>query len=56
MLASDACFGILFGAFGALTGAIRWREGRPAGTRLGLAVARAFDRIRGENRDRRYVP
>ncbi len=51
VLASDACFGILFGAFGALTGAIRWREGRPAGTRLGLAVARAFDRIRGEKHD-----
>ena len=47
VLASDACFAILFGAFGAITGAIRWREGRPAGTRLGLGVARAFDRIRG---------
>ena len=47
MLVSVACFTTLFGAFGALTGAIRWREGRPAGTRLGLGVAHAFDRIRG---------
>ena len=47
MLASEACFAVLFAAFGAITGAIRWREGRPAGTRLGLSVARAFDRIRG---------
>ena len=47
MLATEACFALLFAAFGAITGALRWREGRPAGTRLGLSVARAFDRIRG---------
>src|SRR3954471_17290116 len=47
VLATQGCFAVLFALFGANTGALRWREGRPAGTRLGLSVARAFDRIRG---------
>ena len=47
MLATEASFATLFAAFGALSGALRWREGRPAGTRLGLSVAQAFDRARG---------
>ena len=49
VLASETCFGVLFAVFGAITGAMRWREGRPAGTRLGLSVAGAFDRIRGKD-------
>ena len=47
MLATQACFAGLFAAFGAITGAIHWRDGWPAGTRFGFGVARAFDRIRG---------
>jgi hypothetical protein len=47
VLATEACFALLFAAFGAVAGAKQWREGRPAGTWLGLSVARAFDRIRG---------
>ena len=47
MLATEASFAALFAAFGAISSALRWREGRPAGTRFGFGVARAFDRIRG---------
>jgi hypothetical protein len=47
VLAAEASFAALFAAFGAVSGALRWREGRPAGTRFGFGVARAFDRIRG---------
>ena len=47
VLATEASFAALFAAFGALSGALRRREGRPAGTRFGFGVARAFDRVRG---------
>jgi hypothetical protein len=41
-------FGALLGAaFGATAGAVYWREGRAAGTALGLRVARAFERVAG---------
>jgi hypothetical protein len=48
VLASVGFFGVLGGLFGAITGAIAWRGGRPAGTGLGLAVARAFTRLADE--------
>jgi hypothetical protein len=37
-------FGLLGACFGAVVGGLTWREGRAAGTGLGLAVARAYDR------------
>ncbi len=42
VLASVGFFAALAGLFGALTGALTWRDGRAAGTMLGLSVARAF--------------
>jgi hypothetical protein len=48
VLASAGFFAALCGLFGAVTGAVAWRAGRPAGTGLGLAVARAFARLAEE--------
>jgi hypothetical protein len=42
VLCSGAFFALLGGAFGAVAGALSWENGQAAGTRLGLAVARAF--------------
>jgi hypothetical protein len=48
VLGSVGFFAVLCGAFGAVTGAVAWRGGRPAGTAFGLAVARAFTRLAEE--------
>jgi hypothetical protein len=45
MLASGGGLAGLGGLCGGLTGAQSWREGRPAGTWLGLKVAQAFARV-----------
>jgi hypothetical protein len=42
-------FAMIGAAFGALTGAMTWRDGRAGGTALGLAVARAYERIAQED-------
>ena len=42
------CFGAALGTlFGALAGALYWRNGRASGTRLGLYVAESFGRFAG---------
>ncbi len=48
VLLGGVFFALLGAAFGGLTGAVTWRNGRPAGTFLGLRVARAFTRASGE--------
>jgi hypothetical protein len=45
VLAGGLGFGVLGAAFGAVTGAVSWKNGRAAGTALGLGVARAFARL-----------
>ena len=45
VLAGVGFFAVLGGLFGAVAGALTWRDGRPAGTALGLTVARAFARF-----------
>jgi hypothetical protein len=47
-----AFFAVLGAGFGGLAGALYWRGGRTAGTGLGLAVARAFDRAAGQSMSR----
>jgi hypothetical protein len=37
--------GLLGGLFGAVAGSVHWRNGNATGTRLGLSVAGAFDRV-----------
>jgi hypothetical protein len=44
ILASGGFGAVLGGGFGAAVGAITWLNGRPAGTFLGLGMARAFER------------
>jgi hypothetical protein len=45
VLASAGFFSVLAGLFGALVGVVTWRDGRAAGTGLGMSVARAFARV-----------
>jgi hypothetical protein len=45
VLASAGFFSVLGGLFGALAGVVTWRDGRAAGTSLGMSVARAFARV-----------
>lgn len=44
VLGSVGFFAVVAGLFGALSGALSWRDGRASGTVLGLSVARAFSR------------
>jgi hypothetical protein len=48
VLGSVGFFAALCGAFGAVSGSLAWRDGRPAGTAVGLGVARAFARLSRE--------
>jgi hypothetical protein len=45
VLLASTFFAFLGGLFGAVTGVVTWRDGRAAGTVLGLRVARAFARL-----------
>jgi hypothetical protein len=45
VLGSAGFFAVIGGLFGAITGAITWRDGRAAGTVVGFSVARAFARL-----------
>ena len=45
ILGSASFFGALGAAFGAISGAIAWKNGRTSGTGLGLRTAEAFARI-----------
>jgi len=47
VLACAGGFAVLGGLFGAVTGYVAWKEGRAAGTALGLSVGRAFARAAG---------
>jgi hypothetical protein len=47
LLACGGSFGLLGGLFGIVTGIVTWRDGRSAGTPLGLSVAQAFSRAAG---------
>jgi hypothetical protein len=44
VLAAVAFSGLIGAVFGGLAGWLAWRDGRPSGTALGLAVARIFAR------------
>ena len=48
LLLSCGFFSLLAGAFGAVAGWVTGRDGRGAGTFVGLSVARAFARLRDE--------
>src|SRR5262249_41151931 len=48
ILASNGCFAVLLGLFGAITGAMNWSQGRQAGTVFGLSVVQAFRRLSEE--------
>src|SRR4051794_17999579 len=49
---SGGFFGLLGAGFGAVTGLVYWRSGRAAGTAVGLRVARAFERVEGQELSR----
>jgi hypothetical protein len=48
LLLAGGFFALLGGVFGAVTGYATWRDGRAAGTGIGLSVARAFSRLADE--------
>ncbi len=45
VLAFTGFFGLVGAAFGGLVGHLAWKRGRPAGSAVGLGVARAFARV-----------
>jgi hypothetical protein len=48
LLLAGGYFALLGGVFGAVTGYATWRDGRAAGTVIGLSVARAVSRLADE--------